>query len=268
MTVFKYLLFVLLLFIGAILVTSCEKEITESENPLELWQALSNDVIVWTSRMHSPGGELYLLEKNGEVIRLTNNDRHENNPALSPDRTKIAFHAGSADDPLSWEIYHLNRITSVETQLTLNNVIDGHPDWSPDGEKIIFASFRDEQGNPAGTADIYVVNADGKDLVRLTDSEWEDNDPEWSPDGSMIAFKSNRYTQIEAREEIFIMDADGANVQKLTGTMDWQSDHDPSWSPDGAYIVFSRFQGSRPWFDIANPNWFSHNLSENGIHPG
>ncbi len=205
------------------------------------------------SRADSPEGELYLMEKDGGISRLTHNDRHENNPALSFDGKNVAFNGGDERDPLTWEIFILDLDTLEETQLTNNNVLDAHPDWSPDGSRIVFGSFRDGQGNPAGTADIYVMSSsDGAECVQLTHSPWEDNDPEWSPDGSMIAFKSTRHTQEGGREEIFIMSRDGSDVQRLTTTSGWQSDHDPSWSPHNDLILFIRYEGKRAWFDVAD----------------
>jgi len=218
-----------------------------------LWKEQPNEMIVFMSKADSPEGELYLLDKSGKTSRLTYNNRHENNPAFSPDRKKVAFHGGDINDPLTWDIYVIDLETKEETRLTNNNFLDGHPDWSPDGNKIVFASFRDAQGNPSGTADIYVINIDGSGLMQLTDSKWEDNDPEWSPDGTKITFKSTRNTQQSAREEIHVMDTNGGNVQRLTTTNGWQSDHDPSWSPDGKTIVFNRYEGSRPWTDIYDP---------------
>ena len=229
---------------------SCDDSGSDIEPDLSLWQAQPNERIVFMSKADSPDGELYLLDKIGQTTRLTYNDRHENNPALSPDGKKAAFHGGDINNPLTWDIYVIDLETKQETQLTSNNVLDGHPDWSPDGSKIVFASFRDADGNPSGAADIFMMNIDGTGLTQLTNTPWEDNDPEWSPDGTKIAFKSTRQTQQSAREEIYTMDADGGNVQRLTSTTGWQSDHDPSWSPDSKTIVFNRVEGSRPWTDV------------------
>jgi len=218
----------------------------------ELWKAQPNQKIVFMSKADSTEGELYLLDKTGEITRLTNNTRHENNPALSRDGKKVAFNAGEWGNQLTWDIYVLDLETKQEARLTNNNVIDAHPDWSPDGSKIAFGSFRDAHTGPAGVADIYVMNADGTGLTQLTDTPWEDNDPEWSPDGAKIVFKSTRDTQTSAREEIYTMNSDGSGVKRLTQTSGWQSDHDPSWSPDSDKIVFIRFEGSRAWTDTAN----------------
>jgi len=238
--------------LSLLLMTGCEDG--DRMRPRGAWRRVPNDRIVFMSRADDPAGELYLLDKDGLVTRLTRNGRHENNPALSPDGTRVAFHAGPESDLLGWEIYVLELASGRETRLTHNRVLDGHPDWSPDGGRIVFASFRDGGGNPTAGADIFVMGADGSGLRRLTSNAWEDNDPEWSPDGSRIAFKSTRHTRQAAREEIYVMNADGSGATRLSATEGWQSDHDPSWSPDGQTIAFMRFEGSRPWFDITKPD--------------
>jgi len=257
----------------AILGISCSvNEPIGEEDSYALWKEQPNERMVFMSKADSPEGELYLLDKNGQITRLTSNNRHENNPAISFDGKKVAFNGGDEGNQLTWEIYILDLYTGEETQLTDNNVIDAHPDWSPDGSKIVFGSFRDDQGNPSGTADIYVMNNDGSALTQLTNSSWEDNDPEWSSDGTRIVFKSTRNTRQSGREEIYIMSSDGADPQRLTTTSGWHSDHDPSWSPNSDHILFTRFEGSRLWFDAANfaedweslTPWNVHRVDLNG----
>src|SRR6185503_764601 len=82
------------------------------------------------------------------------------------------------------------------------------PNWSPDGEKIVFVSSRN------GTRDIYVMNADGTGQTRLTtDPEW-DADPAWSPDGTRIVFTSVRSGDFE----IYTVPATGGAVTRLTSS--------------------------------------------------
>ncbi|NHZ86346.1 MAG: hypothetical protein GWP19_10760 [Planctomycetia bacterium] len=269
----KPIICILIVLILAIVGISCSiNEPIAEEDPYALWKEQPNEIIVFMSKADSPKGELYLLDKNGQIARLTYNNRHENNPAISFDGKKVAFNGGDEDNQLTWEIYILDIYTGEETQLTNNYVIDAHPDWSPDNSKIVFGSFRDTQGNPSGKADIYVMNNDGTGLTQLTNSSWEDNDPEWSADGTRIVFKSTRNTQQSGREEIYIMNSDGSDPQRLTTTSGWQSDHDPSWSPNSDQILFTRFEGDKIWYDVANfaedweklTPWNVHRVDLNG----
>jgi Tol biopolymer transport system component len=60
------------------------------------------------------------------------------------------------------------------------------PVFSPSGKRIAFAS------NTDGNYEIYVMNADGTGLLRLTRAAAEDTSPHWSPDETKIGFSSNR----------------------------------------------------------------------------
>jgi len=241
-----------LILILLILLSGCS-------NPRKATPDINQDV-VFMSRADSSQGELYFYNASlGEIFRLTNNDRHENNPALSRENRFVAFHAGNESNPLTWEIYYIDLETRQEYRLTNNYVIDGHPDWSPNSEQIVYSSFIDSEGNPEGVGDIFVVNRNATGLIRLTNNEFENNDPEWSPDGSLIAFKSTRRKNDSFQDEVYVMNVDGANVKRLTTTSGWNSDHDVSWSPDSKYLVFTRYQGSIPWINIADIANFNTN---------
>ena len=85
----------------------------------------------------------------------------------------IAFVSGrgGGDD----EIFVMNADGSGATPLTDNNVRDFHPDWSPDGTRIVFDSQRD------GDRDIYVMDHDGGNVICLTpNSSNVDMQPDWS----------------------------------------------------------------------------------------
>lgn len=80
------------------------------------------------------------------------------------------------------------------------------PAWSPDGRQIAFTGDKD------GNREIYVMNADGTGLVRLTDNTVEDGTPSWSPHGRQIAFAR----RVLGRPQIFVMNAKaGAEHQIL-----------------------------------------------------
>src|ERR1043166_833663 len=115
------------------------------------------------------------------------------------------------------------------TRLTNNLADDDSPEWSPDGKKIAFTSNRD------GVRNIYVMNADGTNVVRLSNEQSSENSPTWSPDGSRLLFESNR----DGNPEIYVMNSDGSGQKRIT--FNPTTDGGPArFSPDGTRIVFAR----------------------------
>ena len=91
------------------------------------------------------------------------------------------------------------------------------------------------------TQDIYTINSNGSDLVRLTDHPGEDYAPAWSPDGSRIVFLSDRNGLDYPRP--FIMNADGSEASFLSARL---GSSRPSWSPDGKMMVVCCWQERKP----------------------
>ena len=108
-----------------------------------------------------------------------------------------------------------------------------NPDITPDENiplpgRIAFASDRD------GDLEIYMINADGTSLVRLTESKGFDVPRSWSPDGRKLAFVSDR----SGSHNIYVMSVDGSEpIIQLTH--DSEGAGTPSWSPDGQRIAFT-----------------------------
>ena len=100
--------------------------------------------------------------------------------------------------------------------------------------KIAFVSTRD------GNREIYVMDADGKNLKNLTNSPGNDIFPVWSPHGKKIAYISGNLGD-ENSLEVFVMNADGSNPKNLTKNraeeFEW-----PAWSPDGKKIAFQSYR--------------------------
>jgi Tol biopolymer transport system component len=108
---------------------------------------------------------------------------------------------------------------SLETIQDTDLAIGEYPTWSPDGTQIAFHSRRD------GNMEIYVMEADGSAISRLTENDASDMFPTWSPDGTHLAFSSDR----DGNWEIYVMDADGSGVTNLTNNP--ADDTTPAWYP-------------------------------------
>jgi hypothetical protein len=96
----------------------------------------------------------------------------------------------------------------------------GHPDWSPDATKIVFRRPVD------GNYEIYVMDADGTNQVRLTNNSVYDADPAWSPDGTKIVFVRDTGSTYD----LWVMNADGSGEEQLTNTPGVY-EFGPAWQP-------------------------------------
>ena len=178
------------------------------------------------------------------LVRLTNNNAMDCEPAWSPDGNRMAFWSNRDGGK---EIYVMNADGSNIKRLTSNLADDVNPSWSPDGSRILFESERD------GNRELYVMDPEGGNQVRLTRDNAVDSTATWSPDGSLIAFASNRDTGPPYNPynlDIYVMNADGSHVKRIVD--DPEYDVGPQWSPDGRKIVF--MTGRNGHFDVYDMN--------------
>ncbi len=125
---------------------------------------------------------------------------------------------------------------------------DAEASWAPDGRQIVFASNRHAyeidltpeererfETDKSYFVDLYIMDARGRNVRRLTDTPGYDGGPFFSPDGNRIVWR--RFSEDGDRAEIFTMKTDGSDVTQLTklDEMSWA----PFYHPSGDYIVFS-----------------------------
>jgi Tol biopolymer transport system component len=136
-----------------------------------------------------------------------------------------------------FELFSVQSDGTGERRLTR---VDGdavHPDWSPDGTRIVF-EFDHKHAKPRPYCSIALMNADGTGLTDLAvQRRGCDNQPSFSPDGRRIVFV--HYDDVKDVEKIATMDLAGADRHDLPSP--WKNGvTDPNMSPDGSTITFVR----------------------------
>jgi Tol biopolymer transport system component len=103
---------------------------------------------------------------------------------------------------------------------------------APSGDRIVVGKLVD------GNRDLFILDAEGNEIARLTSDPADDFGAAWAPDGRRIAFTSKR----TGHAAVFVADADGSNPRRL---VDAGADRtfNPTWSPDGQWIAFYREKG-------------------------
>ena len=115
------------------------------------------------------------------------------------------------------EIFAVGLNGGVPRQVTKDNSDAIHPHWSPDGQRIIYCSARDNPNQtnaPEGEVyEIYTIKPDGTDAKRITQDKGINTYPNYSPDGREILF---RKVLGEKNSEVFVMNGDGSSMRNLT----------------------------------------------------
>lgn len=180
---------------------------------------------------------------------------HHDPEAAAKQKAELEMRASGKERRYSWDydetmdIFAARRDGTGLRRLTSSRGYDAEGAYSPDGKLIVFCSLRSafEQGalsaedqkrlelDPAWFGEIYVMNADGTNQRRLTNTPGYDGGPFFSPDGERIIWR--RFDDTGAVADVFTMKLDGSDVRRLTqfGSMSWA----PYFHPSGTYAIFA-----------------------------
>lgn len=147
-------------------------------------------------------------------------------PTISPNGRFMAFTEG-ATAMFLYDSDHGQATPEQLRRLTYEGAThsDLFPSFSPDGKQIVFSSNRDND------YEIYLMDWDGSNQVRVTYSPGIDRHPVFSPDCKLIAFTSNR----DGNYEIYVMGRDGSNPRRITNHP--ERDDYCTWHPNGKQLV-------------------------------
>lgn len=179
---------------------------------------------------------------------------HGDPDAEAKQREEIAFRESGQSRRYSWDydedmdLYVADRDGFNVRRLTDARGYDAEGAYSPDGKCIVFSSLRAAydselteedakrlEQDPSYFGDLYIMNADGSNVTRLTDTPGYDGGPFFSPDGRRVIWR--RFDETGAIADIYSMLTDGTDVIRLTdfGAMSWA----PYYHPSGEYAIFT-----------------------------
>jgi len=170
-------------------------------------------------RIQADGTRLRIVTR--EVIGAKTDAPSDNLPQVSPDGRQITFHRNNCQP----DGCHGIRIATVGVaggqlrEITPEGLDAQIPNWSPDGQRIVFESFSDD-----GVA-VWAVNPDGSELTQLTFDGFS-LAPSYSPDGTKIVL--DHRTDLGERD-LFTLNPDGTGLTRITHTD--AVERFPQWAP-------------------------------------
>ncbi|MEO7318536.1 MAG: peptidase M28, partial [Chthoniobacteraceae bacterium] len=226
----------------------------EAENPF--YQIYTLDLTTGDSARVSPGvGKTTCAFFQPGADRVLFGSTHLDPQAAQKQRDELDFRASGKQRRYAWDydpamdIFTSNLDGTNLVRLTKERGYDAEAAFSPTGDEIVFCSTRSAyeavepdpetqrrlERDPAWFGDIYLMNADGGNVRRLTKTDGYDGGPFFSPGGSRILWR--RFDESGMNADIFTMNRLGEAVIRLTDfkCMSWA----PYYWPGESYLIFT-----------------------------
>jgi Tol biopolymer transport system component len=192
---------------------------------------------------HAPDAYVYVMDADGSrVARLTDDTVVNCPPSWSPDGDRLVY-CSYNHNPANIGVAYADGSGSL---LLTNDELDISdppwnldPAWSRDGKRIVFRSNREDPFSAACDSsvngcnyELYTIDPDGSNEIRLSFTPENERGPVWSPDGMHAAFFACRGGECDIR----VVDVDRLETAVLTNSAG--NNWDPAWSPEGRRIAF------------------------------
>lgn len=192
--------------------------------------------------------DIFMADLDGKIVKqLTNSPAYDAEATISPDGKSMVYTSTKDGDI---ELYVMNLKTGKEKRITHTLGYDGGAWFSPDGKKLIWRASRPKteaeikeykdllkEDLVAPTQmEVYISNADGSDVKKVSDFGQANWAPVFMPDGKRILFASNHEYERGFPFNLYLMNNDGSNLTKVS--RDKGFDAFPMFSYDGKKLVF------------------------------
>jgi Tol biopolymer transport system component len=193
--------------------------------------------------------DIYTARPDGSDLRRIGSTPHYDAEAtVSPDGSRIVFTSARDGD---LEIYTMNADGSDVRRITNEPGYDGGAFFTPDGNRIVYRARHPETDEELADyrrllaqnlirpsrLDIYLMDVDGSNRIRVTNNGAANFAPYMHPDGRRIIFSSNMDDPEGRNFDLYMINADGTGLERITTSPDF--DGFPMFTPDGRSLVFA-----------------------------
>lgn len=203
---------------------------TRKQTPLSTLKGINSGAIfsadgenIYLTLSHLKNADIFKMNlKTKAKERITSHFLDDVDPHINKDGSLMTFLSGRSGKAMIYTMDPSGTEKSVK-RISYVGKFNASPRFSPDGKEIVFASWVDDR------FDIYKIDSDGNNLVRLTKDFGSNEEPWFSPDGQFIVFTSQRViSRKSAVQDVYIMNRDGEIIKKLTEN--YGKTFTPRWS--------------------------------------
>lgn len=195
-----------------------------------------------------PSYDIFVAKDDGtDLKRITSADGYDAEATINWATKKIIYTSMASGD---LDLWTMNLDGSNKKQITTSYGYDGGAVMSRDGKKIAWRGghpttpetkqkyadlLKDNLTSPF-KMELFVSDADGKNIKQITDFGCASFAPTFTPDGKQILFSSNKHNCDGRKFELFLINVDGTGLKQVTSLDGFTSF--PEFSPDGKKLVF------------------------------